>query len=101
MAAPLSSRSTTLTATYTSPTTIQTFTHPLPSSSTTSLAQKTAYLSNLRQSMTKLQDEVNASLTKKMEEDKALAAKVGVSDRVDEKKEEDFYGEDGGDEEAE
>lgn len=51
--------------------------------------------------MTKLQDEVNASLTKKMEEDKALAAKVGVSDRVDEKKEEDFYGEDGGDEEAE
>ncbi len=50
--------------------------------------------------MTKLQDEVNASLTKKMEEDKALAAKAGVSDKVDEKKEEDFYGEEGGDEEV-
>ncbi|KAL8772401.1 MAG: hypothetical protein Q9209_002352 [Squamulea sp. 1 TL-2023] len=87
--------STTLTATYTSPSTSKTFVHPLPSSTTTSLPEKTQYLSTLRQSVTRLQDEVNAFLTEKMEEDKALAAKAGVSDKVDEKKEEDFYGEEG------
>ncbi|KAL8779960.1 MAG: hypothetical protein Q9213_006685 [Squamulea squamosa] len=87
--------STTLAATYTSPSTSKTFTHPLPSSTTTSLAEKTQYLSTLRQSMTQLQDEVNAFLTDKMEKDKALAAKAGVKDKVDEKKEEDFYGEEG------
>ncbi|KAL9586398.1 MAG: hypothetical protein Q9203_003875 [Teloschistes exilis] len=85
--------STTLFATYTSPSypTPKAFTYPLPSSNTTSLAEKTAYLSTLRESMIQLQDRVNPFLTKKMEEDKALAADAGV--KVDEKKEEDFYGE--------
>ncbi|KAI4185884.1 MAG: hypothetical protein L6R41_003856 [Letrouitia leprolyta] len=82
---------TTLTATYTSPSLSQSFTHPLPSSMTTSTAEKTEYLSNLRQSVTKLQDEINTFLTEKMEEDKALAAKAGL--KVDEKKEEERYGE--------
>lgn len=58
---------------------------------TTSTAEKTEYLSNLRQSVTKLQDEINTFLTEKMEEDKALAAKAGL--KVDEKKEEERYGE--------
>ncbi|KAL8934830.1 MAG: hypothetical protein Q9211_005022 [Gyalolechia sp. 1 TL-2023] len=79
------------TATYTSPSSSRSFTHPLPSSTTTSTAQKTEYLSTLRQSVTKLQDEVNAFLTEKMEVDKALAAEVGL--KVDEKKEEERYGE--------
>ncbi|KAL8935016.1 MAG: hypothetical protein Q9216_005625 [Gyalolechia sp. 2 TL-2023] len=91
MAPSTSSKPTTLTATYTSPTASQSFTHPLPSSATTSTAQKTEYLSTLRQSVTKLQDEVNAFLTEKMDEDKALAAKAGLE--VDEKKEEERYGE--------
>ncbi|KAL8728470.1 MAG: hypothetical protein Q9166_005368 [cf. Caloplaca sp. 2 TL-2023] len=90
-----SPQTTTLTATYTSPNTSRTFTHPLPSSSPASLAEKTQYLSTLRQSMTLLQDRINGFLTEKMEEDKALAAKAGVMDKVDEKKEEDFYGEEG------
>ncbi|KAI4150695.1 MAG: hypothetical protein L6R39_002183 [Caloplaca ligustica] len=89
---PTTPKSTTnLTATYTSPSTSNTFTHPLPSSSTISLAEKTEYLSSLRTSVTQLQDEVNVFLTEKMDEDKALAAKAGV--KVDEKKEEEYYGE--------
>ncbi len=87
------SHPTTLTATYTSPLTTQTFLHHLPSPAPTSLVQKTAYLSHLRQRMTQLQEHVNILLTAKMEEDKTLAAKVGVDGKVDEKKEEDLYGE--------
>lgn len=91
MAPPTQSKPSTLTATYTSLSSSQNFTHPLPSSATSSTAQKTEYLSTLRQSVTKLQDEVNAFLTEKMEEDKVLAAKAGL--KVDEKKEEERYGE--------
>ncbi|KAL8713111.1 MAG: hypothetical protein Q9220_002632 [cf. Caloplaca sp. 1 TL-2023] len=83
--------SSTLAATYTSPSTTKTFTHPLLSSATTSTAEKTAYLSTLRKSVTELQDEINGFLTEKMEEDNALAAKAGV--KVNEKREEDEYGE--------
>ncbi|KAI4094688.1 MAG: hypothetical protein L6R37_007202 [Teloschistes peruensis] len=85
--------STTLFAAYTSPSrpAPKAFIYPLPSSNTTSLVEKTAYLSTSRESMMQLQDRVNAFLTRKMEEDKALAADAGV--KVDEKKEEDFYGE--------
>ncbi|KAL8810183.1 MAG: hypothetical protein Q9200_002790 [Gallowayella weberi] len=89
-----STTTTTLTAHYTSPTTgSRTFTYPLPTSTTSSLAEKTAYLSTLRASVTQLQSDINGFLTSKMDEDKALAAKAGVSGKVDEKKEEDFYGE--------
>ena len=90
---PSPSHPTTLTATYTSPLTTQTFLHHLPSPTPTSLAQKTAYLSHLRQRMTQLQEHVNILLTAKMEEDKAVAARAGVDGQVDEKKEEDVYGE--------
>lgn len=73
----------TLSATYNSPTTSQTFTHPLPSTK-----EKTAYLSALRKSVTQLQEDVNTFLTSKMEEDKALAG-----EKMDEKAEEENYGE--------
>ncbi|KAL9635527.1 MAG: hypothetical protein Q9164_003408 [Protoblastenia rupestris] len=84
----------TLQADYISPTTSQTFTHILPSASASnqSTKQKTQYLSSLRRSVVQLQDEVNGFLTTKMEEDKALA--TGKEGKVDEKREEDLYGED-------
>lgn len=82
---------TTLTATYTSPSATRTFTHALPRSSAKTTAEKTEYLSTLRASVAELQDGINAFLTEKMEEDKALAASAGV--KVDEKKEEEYYGE--------
>ena len=66
------------------------FTHtlvPLPSNPTTE--EKTAYLASLRSSVGKLQAEVNAFLTKKMEDEKN--ASIGAS--VEAQKEEDNYGE--------
>ncbi|KAL8762433.1 MAG: hypothetical protein Q9184_001561 [Pyrenodesmia sp. 2 TL-2023] len=91
MAPSIPQNPTTLSASYTSPSTSKNFTHPLPSSSTKSTAEKTQYLSSLRKSVTQLQEEINTFLTEKMEEDKTLAAKAGV--KIDEKKEEDNYGE--------
>ena len=82
---------TSLKANYASPSTTKTFTHPLPTASTTSTQEKTNYLSALRKSVVKLQEEVNGFLTAKMEEDKALAADAGM--KVDEKAEEENYGE--------
>ena len=82
---------TTLTATYTNPTTSQIFTHTLPSATVTSTREKTAYLAALRNSVVQLQEDVNVFLTAKMEEDKASAAKSGV--KVDDKVEEENYGE--------
>ena len=83
--------SSTLSASYTSPTATQSFTHNLTSSPITSTKEKTAYLSTLRKSVTQLQEDVNGFLTSKMEEDKALAAKAGL--RGDDKAEEENYGE--------
>ena len=81
-----------LKAEYTSPIASQTFSHPLPSTSLAApTTQKTSYLSALRASVVKLQEEVNGFLTRKMEEDKAIAATNGT--KVDEKKEEENYGE--------
>ncbi|KAI9681301.1 MAG: hypothetical protein M1817_002584 [Caeruleum heppii] len=89
-----------LTAVYTSPASSESFAHPLPSlppSTTISVDQKTAYLSALRSSVTKLQDEVNVFLTTKMEEEKAAAATASgeaASGRlIDDTKEEEQYGE--------
>lgn len=87
-----------LKADYSSPSTTKTFEHTLPSlssdpASTKSTKEKTQYLSSLRQSVVKLQDEVNDFLTAKMEEDKALAATAGQ--KIDDKAEEENYGEEG------
>lgn len=83
--------STSLKADYTSPNTTRTFAHPLPPASNKSTKEKTMYLSALRKSVVELQDEVNGFLTTKMEEDKALAANVGM--KADDKVEEENYGE--------
>ena len=81
-----------LQAEYRSPSSSKTFIHVLPSS-TFSTAEKSQYLSALRQSVTQLQEDVNAFLTSKMEDDRALASKDGL--KVDDKKEEENYGEEG------
>ena len=82
---------TSLKADYASLTTTETFTHPLPAASDTSTKEKTNYLSALRKSVVKLQEDINGFLTTKMEEDKALAASSGM--KVDDKAEEENYGE--------
>jgi hypothetical protein len=85
---------------YTSPTTTQTFTHPLPSlPQKHTTADKTAYLSTLRTQTTALQAQINTLLTAKMEEDKAAASTTAPSQngkksvRIDDEKEEENYGE--------
>lgn len=82
---------TSLRADYATPTTTKTFSYPLPPASNTSTKEKTYYLSELRKSVVKLQEEVNGFLTTKMEEDKALAASAGM--RADDQAEEENYGE--------
>ena len=82
---------TALQADYASPNVTRSFTHPLPPASNASTEEKTKYLSALRQSVVKLQEEVNGFLTTKMEEDKALAAGAGM--KIDDKAEEENYGE--------
>lgn len=80
-----------LKAEYTTTTSSKTFSHPLPSCVTGSTKEKSAYLSALRASVVRLQDEVNVFLTVRMEEDKAMASLAGV--KGDDRKEEENYGE--------
>ena len=82
---------TALQADYASPDVTKAFTHPLPAASNASTEEKTNYLSALRKSVVKLQEEVNGFLTTKMEEDKASAAGAGM--KIDDKAEEENYGE--------
>lgn len=88
----------TLKVDYNAPTTSKTFEHSLPTTDITSTEGKTAYLSALRGSIGKMQEEINTFLTAKMEEDKALAAMAGA--KVDDKKEEEHYGEEGEEDEG-
>ncbi|KAM5467067.1 hypothetical protein MauCBS54593_005687 [Microsporum audouinii] len=62
----------------------------LPPSGEYSLAERTAYLAELRTSIVSLQADVNAFLTEKMEDDKLREQGSGTTD---DKKEEDNYGE--------
>ena len=80
-----------LKASYSAPNSSKTFEHLLPPTDTSSAEGKSEYLSTLRGSVTKLQDQINTFLTGKMEEDKALAATAGQ--KFDDKKEEERYGE--------
>ncbi|KAL1995968.1 hypothetical protein VTN49DRAFT_834 [Thermomyces lanuginosus] len=81
---------------------------PLPTQqngdSVSSVAAKTAYLSDLRASVTKLQAEINSFLTERMEEDKKMAEAQGdgkdAAQRERERKEEENYGEENVDEDA-
>lgn len=92
MASPTSNSNATLSAHYASPASAKDFSHPLNASSRCNSADdKTAYLSELRRSVAKLQDEVNVFLTQKMEDDKLLAGRDGS--KVDDKREEENYGE--------
>lgn len=81
-----------LTATYKCPTsepftTIQSIVAP-PS---TSAADKTAYLSSLRQALASTQEQINKELTERMEQDRAREGNNGKG--VDDAKEEENYGE--------
>lgn len=75
----------TLSAVYTNSSTAtpktNNFLHPisaaLPPTDSTSVSDKSAYLSELRASTKELQDEINAFLTQKMEEDKLNAGSTG------------------------
>ena len=80
-----------LTVSYVGPSSTQTFDHPLPSARITSTKEKTIYLAALRHSVVQLQDDMNSFLTAKMNEDKAVAANVGL--KADDKAEEENYGE--------
>ena len=84
-------RSSILKADYVGSNSTKSFRHRLPTSSVSTTKEKTQYLSTLRESIAKLQDEVNGFLTLKMNEDKALAADAGK--KVDDKAEEENYGE--------
>jgi hypothetical protein len=67
------------------------FNQPLPKISTNpSPVDRTAYLAGLRASITDAQDQVNAFLTQKMEEDNK---KAGVVSAADDAKAEENYGE--------
>jgi hypothetical protein len=87
-----------LTADYESPSGQHTISYPIPvSTKPVSTPQTTtAFLSDLRKSAIQMQNDVNTFLTQKMEEDKAASdinGAAGKGSKVDEDKEEDFYGE--------
>jgi len=79
-----------LTATYTaSAADSKVFEHPQTACPTTpSTEERTAYIATLRSNVSTLQDQVNAFLTKKMEEDKSAAVAA-----VNDEREEENYGE--------
>lgn len=82
-----------LTAHYSAPSSAsRSFSQTLPASShTPSTEDRTTYLSALHESIGKMQDEVNAFLTQKMEEDKRAAGNAAAT--TEETKEEENYGE--------
>lgn len=81
-----------LRATYTSPQLTNDFQHLLKAPpNPASVDQKRAYLSELLSSVKLVQEEVNAFLTRKMEDDKVLAQ--GAKAPRQEEKEEENYGE--------
>lgn len=74
---------------YTSPTSTNKFEIALPKiPHPNDKAEKTAYLGEMRKAITSLQSNVNSYLTKKMDDDKAIA-----NSNIDERKEEENYGE--------
>jgi hypothetical protein len=106
----------TLFAIYTNPSTSTPSNHqfsqpisaPIPATDSTSITDKTAYLSELRTSTKTLQDEVNVFLTQKMEEDKlhTVTTRDGVQvkkagEKTTDEVEEENYGEEGVEDEEE
>jgi hypothetical protein len=90
-----------LTATYISTTNAPfTSTHALPIPSSTSTADRVAYLSSLRKATASLQETINSELTRRMEEDKATVEGGKAKADRDEGKDEEDYGEEVVDEEG-
>jgi len=71
--------------------------HEIPAPRPGNATDKIAYLANLRAAVVAMQDYVNAELTARMDEDKALDANSksgeGKTEGLDDVKEEDNYGE--------
>ena len=83
-----------LSAKYKSPTTSQSFSAKLPSlPKDHDVESKTEYLSELRSRIVQMQSDVNAFLTKKMEEEKSLEASKGQGNKSKEEQAEEMYGE--------
>jgi len=90
-----------LTASYSSPSSTVTFAQSLPALPAQSVPDKTAYLSALRAGISQIQADINADLTRRMEEDKAATEKTGgAKGGAKEEKAEEMYGEEGGEEEG-
>lgn len=84
-----------LTATYKAPGAFQTFAANLPSNPEAgNVKAKTAYLSSLRADIVQMQSDVNAFLTMKMDEGRAVEAEKASASKTKEAQEEDMYGED-------
>jgi hypothetical protein len=83
-----------ISAEYQSPTSSQSFSSKLPSlPKDHDVKSKTEYLSALRSGIVQVQSDVNAFLTKKMEEEKTLEASKGQGNKSKEEKAEEMYGE--------
>lgn len=85
-----------LTATYKSPSDQKTFSSKLPAARADDVKGKTVYLSTVRSNITSVQTDVNAFLTKKMEDDKAVGDRKTDQDA----KAEEMYGEEEGEDAA-
>lgn len=88
----------TLSASYQSPTNDAfTSTHQITAPPSSSMADRTAYISDLRKATAALQEQINLQLTARMEEDKARGSEstsgFATAKGFDEAKEEDTYGE--------
>ena len=103
MANAASPASQSLMGTYTSPTATHTLSSALPPLplKDSSVDDKTEYLSCLRSNVSQMQDDINAYLTQKMEEDKAQEAGVmGKRPNKDEDRQEEMYGEEDAEEDG-
>lgn len=87
--------SNTVLGTYVSPSGKKDFDYKIPALPDSPTTKETAaYLATLRKTTLRLQNEINAFLTQRMEEDKAPASGNGNGiSTIDEQKEEDNYGE--------
>lgn len=86
----------TIKATYGSPNGSNTFTQPITSPPPTDTKSKAAYFNSLRSATKSLQDDINAFLTAKMEEDKQAAGQSNTGDNKNksrDEEEEENYGE--------
>ncbi|KAK3067210.1 hypothetical protein LTR53_016051 [Teratosphaeriaceae sp. CCFEE 6253] len=92
-----------LTASYSSPTATENFSSALPAlpsdPPSQSVADKTAYLSALRAGATQVQADINAFLTRRMDEDNVAAEREGQA-AVKEDRAEEMYGEEGGEDDG-